>query len=100
MYEEVDVQHYSKTFHDQFRVEALSSESFMSVYYIMFKKTDNYFEYLSEVKNLHLHALLNRFRTGCHWLQVNQGRYSDVPKQMRFCPISPSLVEDEAHFLI
>jgi hypothetical protein len=100
MYEELDIQHYSKLFHDSFRVAALSSESSMSIYYKMFKQTHKYSEYLSEVKNLHLRAMLTRFRSGCHWLQVNEGRYSDVPKDMRFCPNCPLVVEDEGHFLI
>jgi hypothetical protein len=72
----------------------------MSINYKMCKKTHKYSEYLSQVKNLHLRAMLTRFRSGCHWLQVNEGRYSDVPKQMRFCPNCPSVVEDEGHFLI
>ena len=100
IYEELNVQHYTKMFHYSFRVEALSSEASMSIYYKIFKETHKYSEYLSEVKNLHLRSMLTRFRSGCHWLQVNRGRYSDVPKQMRFCPICPSLVEDEQHFLI
>jgi hypothetical protein len=61
-------------------VAALSSKSSMSIYYKMFKKTHKYSEYLSQVKNLHLRAMLTRFRSGCHWLQVNEGRYSDVPR--------------------
>jgi hypothetical protein len=100
IYEELDIQHYSKMFRDSFRVAALSSESSMSIYYTMFKNTHKYSEYLSQVKNLHLRAMLTRFRSGCHWFQVNEGRYSDVPKQMRFCPNCPSVVEDEGHFLI
>jgi hypothetical protein len=44
--------------------------------------------------------MLTRIRSGCHWLQVSEGRYSDVPREMRFCPNCPSVVEDEGHFLI
>ncbi len=33
-------------------------------------------------------------------MQVNEGRYSDVPKDMRFYPNCPLVVEDEGHFLI
>jgi hypothetical protein len=66
----------------------------------MFEQTHEYSEYLSVVKNLHLRATLTRFRSVCHWFQVNEGRYSDVPKQMRFCPNCPLVVEDEGHFLI
>ncbi len=88
-YEELDNQHYSKVLHNSFRVAALSSESSKSIYYKMFKQTHEYSEYVSEVKNLHLRAVLTRFRSGCHWLQVYEGRYSDVPKQMRFRPNCP-----------
>jgi hypothetical protein len=35
IYEELDIQHYSKMFRDSFRVAALSSESSMSIYYKM-----------------------------------------------------------------
>jgi hypothetical protein len=84
--EDLDMQHYSKNFHYSFRVEALSSEVFMSVYYTVFKKTHKYSEYLSEVNNLHLRTMLARFCSRCHWFQSYPGGYSDAPKQMRFSP--------------
>ncbi len=33
-------------------------------------------------------------------MQLNEGRYSHVPKEMRFCPNCPLAVKDEGHFLI
>jgi hypothetical protein len=65
-----------------------------------FKQTHKYPEYLSEMKNLHLQAMLTRFRSGCHWLQVDEGRDTHVPKQMRYCLNCPFVVGDEGHFLI
>jgi hypothetical protein len=42
IYEELDIQHYSKMFHDSYRVAALASESSMSVNYKMFKQPHKY----------------------------------------------------------
>jgi hypothetical protein len=58
IYEELDIQHYSKMFRDSFRIEALSSGSSIPIYYKMFKKTRRYSEFLFEVKNLHLRTFV------------------------------------------
>ena len=100
VYEDLDVRQYSEMFFRSFRHAALSSESHMSVYYRMFKQRHVYSAYLSEVHNVHLRVLLTRFRSGCHWLAVNEGRYSGIPRDQRVCPHCPSVVEDEHHFLL
>jgi hypothetical protein len=43
--------------------------------------------------------ILTRFRSGYHWLEICQGRYSKTPRDMRCCPNCIGVVEDEHHAL-
>ncbi len=44
-------------------------------------------------------TLLTRFRSGYHWLEICQGRYSKTPRDMRCCPNCTGVNEDEHHAL-
>ena len=61
-------------------------------------------EYLSVVKCASNRRLMSRFRTGCHGLRVNTGRWADgvhLDRTDRLCLVCKSLhcVEDEQHFV-
>ena len=61
-------------------------------------------EYLSVVKCASNRRLISRFRTGCHGLQVDTGRWADgvhLDRTDRLCLVCQSLdyVEDEQHFV-
>ena len=40
-----------------------------------------------------------KFRLSNHRLMIEIGRHQNVPKELRFCPFCPNMVETEAHFL-
>jgi len=61
-------------------------------------------EYLSVVKCASNRRLLSRFRTGCHGLRVDTGRWADgvhLDRTDRLCLVCKSLdcVQDEQHFV-
>ena len=63
-----------------------------------------YAHYLSEVKCFSNRRLLSRFRSGCHGLRVDTGRWENnvhLDRKDRLCPVCSSAqqVEDENHFL-
>ena len=61
-------------------------------------------EYLSVVKCALNRRVISRFRTGCHGLRVDTGRWADgvhLDRTDRLCLVCKSLdyVEDEQHFV-
>ena len=63
-----------------------------------------YAHYLSEVKCFSNRRLLSRFRSGCHGLRVDTGRWENnvhLDRKDRLCLVCSSAqqVEDEHHFL-
>lgn len=53
---------------------------------------------------LHLHAperirAMAQFRSGSHWLAVQQGRFTGTPRRRRCCSCCPGQLEDEMHLL-
>ena len=63
-----------------------------------------YARYLSEVKCSSNRRLMSRFRSGCHGLRVDTGRWEDsvhLNRKDRLCLVcrSSQQVEDEHHFL-
>jgi hypothetical protein len=56
--------------------------------------------YLSVVENRHDRRTLAMLRTGAHWLQIQQGRFTATPRNLRSCLLCNSgVVEDEAHMI-
>ena len=86
-------------FFKSFRATALGDMSSLGFYYQIFKKKHVYSSYLSTVKNRHFRNILTRFRSGYHWLEICQGRYSKTPRDMRCCPSCTGVIEDEQHAL-
>ena len=60
-------------------------------------------KYLHFVSNYGNRTALNRFLTSSHHLEIEKGRYSNIPRANRICSwcngIGLSLIEDEEHLL-
>ena len=100
VYEGIDVKEYNKMFLKSFRAKALGDMSSMGLYYKTFKTKHAYSPYLSTVKNRHFRNILTRIRSGYHWLEICQGRYSKTPRDKRCCPNCTGVIEDEQHALL
>ena len=68
--------------------------------YAIFKNEIGFEKYLSDIKNPVTRTILTKFRLSNHKLMIEVGRFKDIPKEMRFCPFCPKMVETEAHFLL
>ncbi len=100
VYEGIDVKEYNKMFLKSFRAKALGDMSSMGLYYNTFKTKHAYSPYWSTVKNRQFRNILTRFRSGYHWLEICQGRYSKTPRDMRCCPNCTGVIEDEQHAML
>jgi hypothetical protein len=58
-------------------------------------------QYLKNIKSLELRRCLSKFRTSCHDLEIETGRYKKLKLEERVCcSCNNKSVEDEVHFLI
>ena len=62
---------------------------------------DNYgFQsYLEKVKIVEHRTTLTRLRTGCTYLALDVGRFENIPRENRICPLCKSGVEDANTFI-
>ena len=67
--------------------------------YAMFKKVIGIEKYFSEIKNRKVRVTLTKFRLSNHNLMIETGRHKKIQKEMRFCPLCHTGIEDEVHFL-
>jgi hypothetical protein len=56
-------------------------------------------EYLIQEKNFKNRQLIAKFRTSDHCLQIETGRYINIPRQQRRCTTC-NILEDEYHFFL
>jgi hypothetical protein len=56
-------------------------------------------EYLIQEKKLKNRQLIAKFWTSDHCLQIETGRYNNIPCQQRFCTTC-NILEDEYHFFL
>ena len=68
--------------------------------YALFKKNIGIESYLVEIRNPETRSAITKFRLSNHCLMIETGRYTNIPKESRFCPFCENLPETESHFLI
>jgi len=69
-------------------------------YYVKFKKDYTFEKYLECVDNDCHRKALTRFRLSAHSLEIETGRYNNIPRENRKCKLCNSnMVETEYHFL-
>ena len=70
--------------------------------YALFKKESGCEKYLHEITNVTIRQSLTKFRLSNNLLNIEKGRHTTpkTPKEQRFCPFCPKVVEDEMHFLL
>ncbi len=57
--------------------------------------------YTTAINDRHLRKYLTCLRLGCHSLQIEVGRYKNIPREKRMCTLCNSQnIEDECHFLL
>ena len=68
--------------------------------YVKFKQNFGYENYLSLIKNFDFRRSICKLRISAHKLQIEVGRFSNIPRNERICKkCSSGCVEDEIHFL-
>ena len=87
-------ENFHKTAFDQ-----IKSESSKLRTYSLFKTEVGIEKYLSDMKNVANRILVTKFRLSNHRLMIEVGRHNKIPRDRRFCPFCPDLIEDEKHFL-
>ena len=70
--------------------------------YALIKTETGCEKYLEEIKNITTRQALTKFRLSNSLLNIEKLRHTTpmTPKEERFCPFCPTVVEDEVHFLI
>ena len=88
----------SDNFHQK-AFETIKNDNSKLRTYAIFKTEIGFEKYLTEIKNPTKRTIVAKFRLSNHRLMIEIGRHQNVPKEMRFCPFCPNMVETEAHFL-
>jgi hypothetical protein len=57
-------------------------------------------EYIHDNANWRGKQILTRLRTGNSFLEIEQGRHKNIPRERRVCPVCKERTEDEKHFLV
>ena len=68
--------------------------------YADFKLSYDYESYLYIVNFRKFRRAIASFRTSSHKLEVEMGRYINIPRNKRKCKFCRSVIEDEYHFLM
>jgi len=69
--------------------------------YCMYKNVFTYEPYLDVLNIRKFRSVYVNFRTSCHNLEIERGRYSNTPREERLCKLCASnVIEDEYHFLL
>ena len=99
--EDKNVSDFVKTIQDRYilcwknQIKNSTKLSFYSTFIDDFKLE----EYLNTIKDSYQRRLFSRFRISNHKLEIEFGRYKNIPRNERFCKCcDQSTVEDEFHF--
>ena len=67
-----------------------------------FKPTNDYENYLTNVRNINHRVAITKLRLSNHKLAIETGRYVKPyqPPDQRICPLCKTRLEDEEHVLI
>ena len=77
------------------------TENSKLINYKMYKNNIDFERYLDVLDIRKFRYLYVNFRLGCHELEIEKGRYRNVPRLNRICVLcSSNSVEDEYHFLL
>ena len=85
------IKNWHDTIYDQPKLE----------YYRMFKTEFAYEKYLDCINSKNHKQQLSRFRLSAHKLEIETGRYNNIPRDERKCKLcNLNTVESEYHFLL
>lgn len=68
--------------------------------YAKFKTEIGMEDYLHKIPKIEDRTSLTKIRLSNHHLAIEVGRHNKIPKENRFCPFCPTIVEDEKHFIM
>ena len=68
--------------------------------YKLFKTEYKIEEYILKVKAVNQRSAMSRFRCGVAPINLEIGRFFNIPANERFCNFCPDQVEDESHVII
>ncbi|XP_035693553.1 uncharacterized protein LOC118427738 [Branchiostoma floridae] len=68
--------------------------------YSKFKTNFTLEKYLSSIQNKSFVANITKLRISAHCLEIEKGRYNNIPATQRRCPTCNHGIEDELHFLL
>ena len=92
-----------RTLSDQFHqnaFESINRESSKLRSYATYKTEIATEKYLTEIRDYKIRSQVTKLRLSNHNLAIETGRHKNIPKESRFCPFCPTLVENEMHFLL
>ena len=68
-------------------------------FYSTFKSEYKLEDYLTTIRNASQRKAVTKFRISCHKLQIEYGRYHNIPREQRLCNLcDTNEIEDEYHF--
>jgi hypothetical protein len=69
--------------------------------YCLYKNNFEYENYLDQIKDNKIRITLTRFKLSSHSLEIETGRYDNIPREERICKhCNMNTVETEYHFLL
>ena len=70
------------------------------IFYNNLKTRSGMEKYLTNITNVKHRTAITRLRMSSHNLNIEEGRYTAIPREERLCSLCKNGVEDETHFLV